>query len=74
MTLNSDSDFAFLQNSNGDITAGGYKLQTNLTEGGVMTNIKQNNNIQSSDVQVHERHLDPVAAAQSSPKNFFLLF
>ena len=47
MTLNSDSDFAFLQNSNGDITAGGYKLQTNLTEGGVMTNIKQNNNIQS---------------------------
>lgn len=44
MTLNSDSDFAFLQDSNGDITAGGYKLQTNLTEGGVMTNIKQNNN------------------------------
>ena len=47
MTFNSDSDFAFLQDSNGDITAGGYKLQTNLTEGGVMTNIKQNNNIQS---------------------------
>jgi len=47
MTLNSDSDFAFLQDSNGDITSGGYKLQTNLTEGGVMTNIKQNNNIQS---------------------------
>ena len=47
MTLHSDSDFAFLQDSNGDITAGGYKLQTNLTEGGVMTNIKQHNNIQS---------------------------
>ena len=47
MTLNSDSDFAFLQDSNGDITAGGYKLQTNFSESGVMSNIKQHESVQT---------------------------
>ena len=45
--LMSDNNFAFTQNSKGDIIAGGYKLQTEFTKGNSMVSLSNGNNNQS---------------------------
>ena len=45
--LMSDNNFAFTQNSKGDIIAGGYKLQTEFAKGNSMVSLSNGNNNQS---------------------------